>query len=277
MESFTTWAALALASFTITVTILVSFSNTRRKRRQLKLIAKLFTMLTVLFISFGFFSLLISRNEGNQLEFIKQERDNQTGQLNIKDIPNIVETMEDKQSDPQYFFLAAKMYLKNKDYRNALIFLNKAIDIEPEDATFYNSRGFTYECIQDYNNAIADYTKALTLKPDYAVAYNNRGHAYNEMNLYDNAIKDFKQAIETDSKIAAPHKNIGLLYYNHKDYMKSLYELNEAIKIDPKYKEAYEIRAKVYFALEYYEEAKADEELIKELDTNDPIWNLVGD
>lgn len=239
-------------------------------------------MLTVLFISFGFFELLISRNEGNQLEFIKQEKDNQTGQLDIKDIPltsesNIEGTMEDKQSDPQYFFLAAKMYLKNKDYRNALIFFNKAIDIEPGEATFYNSRGFTYECIKDYNNAIADYTKALTLKSDYAVAYNNRGHAYNEMNLYDNAIKDFKQAIEADSKMAAPHKNIGLLCYNQKDYMKSLYELNEAIKIDPKYKEAYEIRAKVYYALEYYEEAKADEELIKELETNDPIWNLVGD
>ena len=49
----------------------------------------------------------------------------------------------------------------------------------------------------DYDRAIADYNKALELDPKDATAYNNRGYAYRQKGDYDKAIADYDKALET--------------------------------------------------------------------------------
>ena len=52
------------------------------------------------------------------------------------------------------------------------------------------------EFIENINNAIADYTKAIELEPDNFSYYKNRGNCYKLNDEYNLAIIDYKRAIE---------------------------------------------------------------------------------
>ena len=54
---------------------------------------------------------------------------------------------------------------KKGNTKNAIIYLNEAIEIEPNDARFYISRG-TFRGTENYEDAIEDYTKAIEIEPD---------------------------------------------------------------------------------------------------------------
>ena len=55
---------------------------------------------------------------------------------------------------------------------------NKAIELNPKDATAYVNRGIAYNALGNYQQAINDYNKAIELNPKDAEAYYNRGNAY---------------------------------------------------------------------------------------------------
>ena len=51
---------------------------------------------------------------------------------------------------------------KKGNYNSAIIYLNKAIEIDPNDCRFYISRG-TFKEHENRKDAIEDYTKAIEL------------------------------------------------------------------------------------------------------------------
>ncbi len=55
-----------------------------------------------------------------------------------------------------------------KDYRGAIADYNKAIELDPTEATAYNNRGHVKLNLEDYRGAIADCNKAIELNPTFA-------------------------------------------------------------------------------------------------------------
>ncbi|MGR3277480.1 trypsin-like peptidase domain-containing protein [Acaryochloris marina NIES-2412] len=64
------------------------------------------------------------------------------------------------------------------NYQGAIADLNQAINLNPQNAFAYNSRGNAHYELQQYQDAIAQYDQAIALNPDYAEAYFNRGLAH---------------------------------------------------------------------------------------------------
>ena len=60
-----------------------------------------------------------------------------------------------------------------KRWNEALNAYNKAIDLNPNDASAYNNRGLAYDNLDKDDLAIADYEKAIELNPKYGDAFNN--------------------------------------------------------------------------------------------------------
>ena len=58
---------------------------------------------------------------------------------------------------------------------------NKTIELNSENSTLYNSRGYSYSKLGQYEKAIEDYEKAIELNPKYSTAYNNRGNSYQNL------------------------------------------------------------------------------------------------
>ena len=88
---------------------------------------------------------------------------------------------------------------KKGNPNNAIIFLNEAIDIEPNDARFYISRG-TLRGTENYEDAIEDYTKAIEIDPNNDLSYELRADAKSELRDYQGAINDYSKAIEINPK-----------------------------------------------------------------------------
>ena len=60
------------------------------------------------------------------------------------------------------------------DYSDAIIDLNKAIEINPRYAEAYNDRGVAKRGLKDYDSAIADFDKAIEINPNYTKAIASR-------------------------------------------------------------------------------------------------------
>ena len=67
-----------------------------------------------------------------------------------------------------------------RKFNQAIEFLNKAIELNPNYIQAYFNRGETYSKIKDYDKAINDYTKVLKLNPDHNRANYLRGLIYSE-------------------------------------------------------------------------------------------------
>ena len=81
-----------------------------------------------------------------------------------------------------------------KRWNEALNAYNKAIDLNPNDASAYNNRGLAYDNLNKDDLAIADYNKAIELNPKDADAYYNRGNAYGRLGNSTYANQDLKIA-----------------------------------------------------------------------------------
>ncbi len=65
-----------------------------------------------------------------------------------------------------------------KDHRGAILDYDHAIEINPKEALYYQSRGVSKSMQDDYRAAIQDYTRAIELNPEDAKSYYNRGVSY---------------------------------------------------------------------------------------------------
>ncbi|WP_299484982.1 trypsin-like peptidase domain-containing protein [Acaryochloris sp. IP29b_bin.137] len=76
------------------------------------------------------------------------------------------------------------------NYQGAIADLNQSIDLNPQNAVAYNSRGNAYFELRQYQAAIAEYDQAIALNPNYAEAYFNRGLAHKLIGNNDQANQD---------------------------------------------------------------------------------------
>ena len=76
----------------------------------------------------------------------------------------------------------------------------KAIQLDPDDASNYAQRGFSYAELDQDQNAINDYTKAIQLDPDDALAYVGRFLVYTMLGQDALANADNAKACSLDSQ-----------------------------------------------------------------------------
>lgn len=79
---------------------------------------------------------------------------------------------------------------------NVLMDLSAAIRLAPRNAYLYYNRGNVYVRRKDYQQAIADYTQAIALDPRLAEAYYNRGLALIDSEKTTEGINDLSKAGE---------------------------------------------------------------------------------
>jgi tetratricopeptide (TPR) repeat protein len=159
---------------------------------------------------------------------------------------------------------------KHSNPREALKYLNKAIELDPKYASAYHLRGIAYAVLEEYRRAIKDYNKAIELNPELDDAlseiYSNRGHAYSYLKDNRRAIKDCNKAIELDPKNAFAYLNRGFAYYSLKEYRRAISDYNKAIELDQNKADLYVRRGVAYLRLKEYRRAISDYNKAIELD-----------
>jgi tetratricopeptide (TPR) repeat protein len=86
----------------------------------------------------------------------------------IKDMNHVLET--DARPSTVLYNTRGWYHSLAGHYAEAVLDLNKAVEINPENAYSYGSRGHTYFLMSSYPAALADFVKSAELKPDHTFA-----------------------------------------------------------------------------------------------------------
>jgi tetratricopeptide (TPR) repeat protein len=125
------------------------------------------------------------------------------------------------------------VYLKKKNYEEAIKMFEKAISNNDTDPVFYNNLGTAYFNTQQFDIGFKQFQKAIALNPRYVDALMNIGSYYGTLRKSDEAIRYFNEAIKYDPANARAHYFLGLAYQDKGDLRQSKEYLDKAYELDP--------------------------------------------
>src|SRR5216684_3546467 len=118
--------------------------------------------------------------------------------------------------DPQYawgFMSRGVLHSKRREPGPAHADFGKAIEIEPHGGfDGYRVRGMAFALRGDYRHAFADYSRWIEIDPNCAFAYALRGETYLRNGDEEHALADESKALEIDPRSADGHRIRGVIY-----------------------------------------------------------------
>lgn len=123
--------------------------------------------------------------------------------------------------------------LKTNRVDEAVVYFNKALEIDPQYVVGYNNLGNALLRIGRLDESFAQLQKALEINPRNAEAHNNIGNTLVQMGRMDDAIAHYKRALEIDPKYAEAENNLGALFLQIGRVEDSFVHLQKALTIDP--------------------------------------------
>jgi tetratricopeptide (TPR) repeat protein len=137
--------------------------------------------------------------------------------------------------------------LKNKNYEQAIIAINKAIEIDNKESeeftsNLYNSKGLVFHELKKHDDAIINYNAALKIFNNYMALY-NRSISYREIKDFNNSLDDINKVIEAYDNFCIYYLERGKLLLQMKrkkeacvDFKKAAYlQCAEAVDYELKY------------------------------------------
>ena len=171
-----------------------------------------------------------------------------------------------------HFYLRSQTKRELKRYEDALSDATKAIELDPIKAAHHFIRGQVNHDLNRTIDSLRDFTMSIRLVLDKAFYYYSRGVVNFELNKNEDALRDFTKAIELDpNNIEYCYAYRGVIYRDLGQNEDALRDFNKAIKSDPHYAYFYCLRGLVYRNLENYEFALSDISKAIELDPEKAI------
>ena len=184
----------------------------------------------------------------------------------------------------------AKRYIRNQNYDDAMVVLNKVLSFQPNN--FYAKK--TKKKIKDKVSSNYSIEEPQELIDDLIFLYSNNDHlkfnslirknieiyrnsstinhfmAISLKNLgdYDNAICYFKKSIEINPRYIEAINNLGNLYFNLERFKEALETYSKAIEINPEFSESYSNRSNTFLKLQDIEAANVDIDLAIKFNPN---------
>lgn len=149
------------------------------------------------------------------------------------------------------FFAIGQSYYSEKEYQDAIVSIEKAINSVTEStiegeylSKAYFRLGWLYEYLGEKDKAIELYGKTIELNPNHSEgAYNNRGTILADRGYAAEAIADYSMAIQNQPINPIPYLNRGTVYAEIGETDLAEKDFNTAIELDPESTNAYWNRA----------------------------------
>lgn len=109
------------------------------------------------------------------------------------------------------FYNKALEKIKEGKLAEAILFLDKAIDEEPNNPIYYSERGVCFLNTEQFGRALEDMNTSVKLDPDYSYRYASRGFVKDRMGDTKGGIADYEIAVKLDPEDSIAYNNLGLL------------------------------------------------------------------
>jgi tetratricopeptide (TPR) repeat protein len=113
----------------------------------------------------------------------------------------------------------------------AMIWIEKAIQLKPNDAFFRNNRGYIFIQMNELDKALEDINYSIASDPNNAWAYRNKGLYYLKQNDATNAIRLLAQALKIDAFIEDGQFYLAEAYRISGDLESACKSFNEAMAL----------------------------------------------
>jgi tetratricopeptide (TPR) repeat protein len=134
----------------------------------------------------------------------------------IKALEKIIERYPEEKG--AYFMLATIYQLQLREYKPAVTYLNKAIEIDPLYKIAYNMLAYAYNDMGDFEKSLWAINKYISLAPDEANPYDTRADLYAYNGKLDQAIESYKRALEKKPDFYASLAKLGGMYLFKTEY-----------------------------------------------------------
>lgn len=121
------------------------------------------------------------------------------------------EILQINEFDIHAMSLKALVLTKLENYQDAIVIYSSLINLIPNDADNFASRGLAYHFSGDLGSALADFERAIELDPENGYRYSSRAFIRDYHGDSEGAIEDYKKAIELDPEDAVSLNNIGVI------------------------------------------------------------------
>ena len=160
----------------------------------------------------------------------------------------------------------------------AITDLNRALRLAPADPEILVARASFYARVEKPTLALEDYTKAINADPKYAEAYNGRGALYaNALKEPEKALRDVMKAVELRPRDTGHHYNLGSLRLRNRLYFKALDSFEAALALKGPAARILERRADAKSQLGDHSGARLDIEAALEKDPrNASLYDTLG-
>lgn len=153
-------------------------------------------------------------------------------------------------------------------FEAGLEYVEKSLDIDPNQFTAYGNRGAALFALNRFDEAYRDYNQAITLNNNYAEGYYNRGILHEKNNRHEQALADYDKAIKLRANYTNAYNNRGNVYKTLKRYEEALSSYEDAIKLNPRHAKAYYNRGVILKEQKKYSEAFASYQQAIALNSN---------
>ena len=132
--------------------------------------------------------------------------------------------------------------LEKQEYVEALLNLNKAIELDAHYSAAYYLRGNIKENFEDRHGAMKDYNMAIENNSKFADALFARGNVKMKLQDYYGAIDDFTAVIAINENFVEAYFSRGRAKQFLQAYQDAINDCSKIIQINPKNSDAYSMR-----------------------------------
>lgn len=129
---------------------------------------------------------------------------------------------------------------KGEDPSKILVYMDKALADDPNNASLYFAKGTVHDRLNDTEEAVKAYQKAIEVDPKFFDAYYNLGAVY-----YNSGVKLIEEANKVPAKEV--EKYDALMAQANDEFKKSLPYMEKAYEVNNNSKEAVEALKNIYF------------------------------
>jgi tetratricopeptide (TPR) repeat protein len=134
---------------------------------------------------------------------------------------------------PQVFNYLGLVEIKLKNYKQAISWLDSAIQLKSKEADYFVNRGIAKEAMED-TTAIQDYRTAISLRPNHALALHNIAVLKRKKGQSGSDLDELEKAIESDSSMLYPYLERAYQRMEGGYYKGALEDYNQALEIEAK-------------------------------------------
>lgn len=150
----------------------------------------------------------------------------------------------------------ARNFLQQGDYANAMLVLNRAVQLEPQNLDILKDLAFTQYLQKDFTKALETIKPLLDREDADDQCYQIAGNIYKQLEQVKECDKLFRKGIKKFPNSGAMYNELGELLWAQQDYT-AIKQWEKGIEIDPGFPRNYYNAAKYYYL------------------TSDKMWGLI--